>query len=156
MAAAGRRGKRERRPRWAEVACGGRPMVAAGSGARRGGAVGRGERARGGGRLVGVVGVARDLFIGWEGKEREEGAVVAAGGGRRARGRRLMAVGLAWPLAGHPLARRCGAEVMARGQVGRGAAQVGLAGFVPPWLARAGASTEVGKGHGGAGGDGTG
>ena len=71
MAAAGSRGKRERRPQWAEVACGGRPMVAAGSGARRGGAAGQGERARGGGRLVGVVGVARDLFIGREGKERE-------------------------------------------------------------------------------------
>ena len=78
MAAAGRRGKRERRPQWAEVACGGRPMVAAGSGARRGGTVGRGERARGGGRLVGVVGVARDLFIGREGKGRGG----SGGGGR--------------------------------------------------------------------------
>ena len=52
--------------------------AAADSGARCGGAADRGERARGGGRLVGVVGVARDLFIGWD--EAGGGGVVVVAG----------------------------------------------------------------------------
>jgi len=63
--------------------------AAASSGAWYGGAVGRGEGARGGGQLVVVVGVARDLFIGRD----KAGGGGRGGGGRRARGRALMAAG---------------------------------------------------------------